>query len=275
MITEQPRRAGPTASRKDVPAIDAESLLKRFLGIGVTGYFDAPSAEADAAALAAELIPKDYAGAVALREAIRSARRIRKDQGLPRDLGWPREALRVARKIFGELRGRIVGGSHGMTRHFLEAGCLDATDLRSDIAVIGEPADTERSCEIAFELSGTCAQAHYRFSAGDLERMMREEMKRSYPAALETLVGLEAERIRKRVETVLGGDPGVESGRTLEELQRGIASKYNDESSLRFLADRMKESISPLPVNELRMIRDFLEDCVAWKVASASRGKNR
>lgn len=264
---------GPGAT--ELAVARARAMMERYLGLGVSGYFDAAVEERRAAEQAAELIATNYAAAVFVRETIRAARRIRTDHSLPKDLGWPREALRVARKIFGELRGRVIGGRHPLTGSFLEAGCLEAVDVRPDIVVASAPEDGARRCEVAFELGTECADARYRFAAEDLERMMREEMKRSYPRNLEQVIALEADRVMRRVDAELSGTPRMEITRTLEELQRGIATKYDDAPSLKLLADKISDSLAGFRPDELRMIRDFLEDCVATKVVGAVRGRNR
>ena len=92
---------------------------------------------------------------------------------------------------------------------------------------------------------------------------------------MEQVIEREAERAVKKIGTALSGDAPREVSRSLEDLQRGIASKYGDESSLRILLKRLKESLAPNNESEFRMVRDFLEDCIAWKVAAASRGRNR
>ncbi len=251
------------------PLDDATAIriIEGLLGCDHAPGYDAELARAACANVLADLAERDLARALFVRSAARAAAQIAQELRLPADLGYRREAVKLAGKIFDSLAGRRVKGQGPLVAALLAAGARPPAGSDADILVVTE-GDEAGAATLAFELHGVAPGAAYRFALSDLDAACRRERDRLYPRDLAT-------RIRTAAAAAAAGAlapaPPLESLVPLvDEIRSGVRSKYADhapsEELFAELVSRRLRDAAASP-GEAKLIGEFLRD-----VAAARRG---
>lgn len=243
-------------------------------GDGARGYDAQLMAEA-AAGAAERLMDSDVPRALLIRGALHATRTLRDQLRLPHNLGYRREAVRLATKIFDEIKGRRVLGHGPIVDALAAAGAVridaaaapDGAALAIDIAVVRvESSQTLPPVTLAFEFGATCPHAAYRFSASDLVLAVRREMGQLYPKDMKEHV---LKAARELAESLRAMPPSSDQLMALvAEIQSGVSDKYASHAPsealfARVMAERLRAEIrSP---EDALVLHEFLRAVVERK----------
>lgn len=115
----------------------------------------------------------DFSAAQMMQRAILIAREIRLEHSIPH-LGYVREAVRLASKVFSSIEGKKVDGTGPIVAALVRHGAVRSA-AQPDISVLDGD-------ELLVRIG------KYRFSGSDLDSMVSMEMKRAYPENLSELI---------------------------------------------------------------------------------------
>jgi len=179
------------------------------LGLDGEPYYDAVLREKETIQKGLNALPHNYAEARLIEQSLTTVRLIREKHSIPPDLGYVRETVRIALKIFGELRGKKIDGSGPIVDALLARGAVLATDV-PDLIV------TEK--ELKFH--------DYTFTMDDLERMTRAEIKKYYPSDICTSQDKPVEDVADVLEHGIKKNPEAAAG--FKTLINKLAKKNDD-----------------------------------------------
>lgn len=250
-----------------VTAETARRILEGLLGLDHAPGFDAELARGAAAEAVEDLMGRDLERALFVRSAARAAEDLRRAFRMPHDIGYRREAVKLARKIFEDLTGRRVRGAGPIVSALLAAGARPATGMDAEILVVTD-ADDAASASLAFEIEGRAPNAAYRFTRADLDAASFRETARLLPRDAPARIGEAAAEVARRA---LGPAPAPgELEPLIHEIRDGVRPKYADHEPseqlfARLVSERLKVAASD-PA-EARLLGEFLGE-----IASAKRG---
>lgn len=250
--------------------LDAETarrILEGLLGLDHAPGFDAELMRGATAETVEALMERDLERALFVRAAARAAEDLRRAFRLPAEIGYRREAVKLARKIFEDLTGRRVRGTGPLVSALLAAGARPAAGTDAEILVVADGEDAGPA-SLAFEVGGRAPQAAYRFTSGDLDAASLRETVRLLPRDATARIREAAEEVARRA---LGPAPAPGDLEPLiREIRDGVRPKYADHEPseqlfARLVSERLQVAASD-PA-EARLLGEFLGE-----IASAKRG---
>lgn len=193
------------------------------LGLDDTPYFDAGLREKELIQRALAALPGDYATARFIEQALAAARRVREEHSIPPDLGYVREAIRIASKIFGTIHGKTIAGTGPIADALLAHGAIRPAD-----------ADAAQTCDLIISETEMRFR-QYTFTMDDLDRQTREKIRKYYPADIfkDTFSGQLVENVADILEHGIKKDP--EAAVVFKNILDHLAEK-NDDAISDFMA---------------------------------------
>lgn len=255
-----------------VDATTARRIIEGLLGLDHAPAYDAGLLREATAARVEALAASDVRRALLVRAAVRAADALARELALPPDIGYRREAVRLAGKVFESLVGRRVRGSGPLVAALLAAGARPPAGTEADIVVVTAPEDDPTPTTLAFELEGRAPAADYRFSAADLDAACRGEMRRLHPRDIANRVREAAEEAARQAS---GPPPRLEDLAPLvERIQDGVRAKYSGHAPSERLFREIIESrlaAAAADPDEARLIGEFLREAAAARHGRRSR----
>lgn len=239
-------------------AASIEPVLRWLFGLDEPTAFDLELRDAAARAAGCAWVEEQYDAAVVLREILNAARSFRNSLAIPQDLGYRREGMLLAGKVFASVAGRTVHGDHPLADRLRAVGAISGSGTRVDILVVGDSSPSP-DADVAFLVgTGSYSGARYVFTMEDMDRLTRNEMKRRYPADMAQLLQKESTRLSKSMEAASDADVEASLGRVLAAVEAGLASQYDNADARGAFRQTLSERIQrQIP------IADFLTRAVA------------
>lgn len=171
-----------------------------------------------------DALTRDYAEARLIEQSLAIVRRIRQEHSIPADLGYVREAVRIALKIFGNLRGKTIVGNGPIADALLALGATRAAGV-ADLAISEN--------DLRFH--------DYVFTMDDLDRMTREEMKKYYPVNFSDDADRPMEDVTEVLERGIKKNP--KAAEAFKKLIDELAAQ-NDEAIADFMSAIIRQARS-------------------------------
>jgi hypothetical protein len=257
-------------------------LLEALFGLSDLPAYDAELFEEHAIRGMATLVRADYATACLVRESIARARKLRADAGLPTDLGFRREAVRVAGRVFESLAGCTVRGEGPLVDRLVREGAVRAEVSPASIVVTGGPDDVSAAAAVgpvsaspvdtvAFEFGSPVPTARYRFGRAELDALSRRAIAAAYPKDFRDRLKREAVESVRAVRARLAVDAGFSAAAALTAIQTGTADAQG-EGRGRFESIAAATFLAGADGGRSRLVSDFLAEVAAFrKIAPARR----
>jgi hypothetical protein len=258
----------------------ALAILEALFGLSDLPAYDAEIFEEAAIRGMAALVTEDYAAACLVRESILRARIIRSEARLPADLGYRREAIRVAGRVFDKLAGCTVRGEGPLVERLVRDGAVRAEVTPAAIVVTGArrenaapapgleartvPAPEDQADTLAFELGASVPTARYRFSGAELDAFTRRALATTYPRTFREMLKKGSAEAVRAVRTRMDEDPARSAAAALASIQAGAPDARGDGHE-RFDAIATASFLSGGGADRSRLVSDFLSEVAAFR----------